>query len=77
MVVAMILPLLIQGFTLLLDPRVLSSASLHQHEARSNAVGMALRCRGTGMHRVDARENVIRQGGKDEGAKNSSGIFYL
>jgi hypothetical protein len=77
MVVAMILPLRIQGFTLLLDPRVLSSASLHQHEARSNAVGMALRCRGTGMHRVDAREKVIRQGGKDEGAKNLSDIFYL
>jgi hypothetical protein len=29
------------------------------------------------MHRVDAREKVIRQGGKDEEAKNSSGMFHL
>jgi hypothetical protein len=29
------------------------------------------------MHRVDAREKVIRQGGKDEGAKNLSVMFHL
>jgi hypothetical protein len=40
-------------------------------------VGMALWCHGTGVHRVDAREKVIRQGGKDEGAKNSSDMFHL
>jgi hypothetical protein len=52
-------------------------SKLHRHEARSNVVGMALWCRGTGMHRVDAREKVICQGGKDEGAKNSSVMFHL
>jgi hypothetical protein len=37
---------------------------------------MALWCHGTGMHRVDAREKMIRQGGKDEGAMNIC-EFYI